>query len=208
MKIAVMQPYFFPYVGYFELITQVNTFVFLDDAQYTKKSWINRNKIDINNKNFRFVVPLKKNHQKTKIMNMEIHNNFWVEKHIKTFAHLYGKKIYKNKFLNYYKEFINQNNLCNLLIESLKVTCQFFNITCNFIKSSDLNINDYGENRIINICKKLNASSYLNLPNGKNIYQKQNFLKNGINLQFTQLTNKGFNSILDFIWNENYNFIR
>lgn len=207
MKIAIMQPYFFPYSGYFELISNTDTFVFLDDAQYTKRTWINRNKIEIRGKEFKFVVPVKKNHQKTKIMNIEIHNKSWVDNHIETLKHLYGKKIYKNKFLEYYETFKTYENLCDLLIDSLIETCRILNIKTNFYKSSTLNIKGFGEDRIINICKKFNASTYFNLPNGINYYNKINFSKNKIDLKFTQLTNKGFNSILHFIFNEhNYNF--
>ena len=207
MKIAIMQPYFFPYAGYFELISSVDTFVFLDDVQYTKRTWINRNKIEIKDKEFKFVVPVKKSCQKTNIMNIEIHNNFWVEKHIKTFQHIYGKKINTNKFLEYYKTFKEHKNLCELLIDSIIETCRILKVKCNFCKSSTLNVQESGEEKVINICKKINASTYYNLPNGINYYNKNNFLKNKIDLKFTQLTNKGFNSILHFILHENnYNF--
>lgn len=207
MKIAIMQPYFFPYIGYFELISKVDYFIFLDDAQYTRRGWINRNKISKNNTEYKLVVPVKKSHQKTKIMDIEVYNNIWVDKHIKTFNHLYGKKIYKNNFIKNYQNYKNTNKLCDILINSIIETSNLFNLSCKFLKSSNLNVDKHGTEKIINICKKLNAKNYYNLPNGSSIYSNEEFKKNGINLIITNLTTKGFNSTLDFIWNENYNII-
>lgn len=73
MKTAIMQPYFFPYVGYFELIKYVDNFVFLSNVQYVKRRWINRNKIRSANKNFQYItIPIKNCQQKTLIENIEI----------------------------------------------------------------------------------------------------------------------------------------
>ena len=60
MKLAIMQPYFFPYIGYFQLIKSVDEFVIYDNIQYTKKGWINRNRILVNGTDYLISLPLKK----------------------------------------------------------------------------------------------------------------------------------------------------
>jgi hypothetical protein len=94
MKLAIMQPYFFPYAGYFQLMKNVDLFVFLDDVQYIRRGWINRNKINKNTPTY-ITVPINKAPQSAKINEISICHG-WVDNHLKSFIHVYGNKIKEN----------------------------------------------------------------------------------------------------------------
>ena len=79
MKLAIMQPYFFPYIGYFQLMNAVDVFVVYDDIKYTKKGWINRNRILVNGKDLLFTLPLKKDSDYLDIYQRKISNDFHTE---------------------------------------------------------------------------------------------------------------------------------
>ena len=93
MKIAIMQPYFFPYIGYFQMLNAVDTFVFLDNVNFIKKGWIHRNKICLNGKDHSFSIPLNKASQNKLISEIALHRSYdsWKEKFKKTLTHAYKK---------------------------------------------------------------------------------------------------------------------
>lgn len=91
MKIAVMQPYLFPYIGYFQLLNAVDMFVVFDDVNFIKKGWINRNNILVNRQKYLFTVPLKDASQNKLIKEVQIADDGWQEKFLKTVAQSYKK---------------------------------------------------------------------------------------------------------------------
>ena len=116
-KIAIMQPYFFPYIGYFELINKVDEFVFLTDVQYVKRSWITRNKIKSHNKEFDLIkIDIKKHSQKTNINQIEILDNKWKELFFNKILHTYGKKSLSHPLMNFIEKLehkLLKDFLCN-----------------------------------------------------------------------------------------------
>ena len=187
-----MQPYFFPYPGYFELMSSVDLFVFLTDVQYVKRSWINRNHICHPNGNSTYItVPVSKHKQKDSIENISISKewNWLVDKHIKCFKNFYGNNI-DEELIKFYKTLKRHNKLCPMLIDSLRWMSNYLGINLKIDLSSNYPSYLKGEERIIELCKIVGATTYVNLPGGGSLYKKSNFFKEGINLEFMPLTTK------------------
>jgi hypothetical protein len=194
MRIAIQQPYFYPYIGYFNLIKSVDVFVFFNDVQYIRRGWINRNRIS---EDFYITVPVKKAPQETLINQIKINNEYnWHQSHCKSLETKYGKKCFTNPVYSFYKNIPKYEFLVDLLKESNKNVCEFLSIKTKFIDSEELGIDKKIKNkhRIIEICKKLGATNYCNLPGGASLYSKEYFEKNNITLEF--LENKNINNYL------------
>jgi hypothetical protein len=183
MKIAVMQPYFFPYMGYLELMSKVDLFVIFDDVQYIRRGWINRNRTKINSEWWYFTIPVVKSKQKD-LINQIMVKHGWSQKHIKTFENVFGSKIKNCPLYEKYKSLDNNTKLLDILMESLHFVADCFKIKCKFELSSNFPSDLKKQERIIDICKKTHASEYWNLPGGRKLYDASIFEKNGISLNF------------------------
>lgn len=182
MKIAIMQPYFFPYEGYFELIKKVDLFVFLDDVQYIRRGWINRNIIKVPNSKF-LTIPVQKANQNSLIKDIKIFGN-WVPKHIKLFKNFFGSKVLNNKVFEYYTTLEGWAQLSPMVCDTVQWMCRHMEIECKFDFSHNYPSEKKGKDRIIELCKHFGASEYFNLPNGSKIYSLQDFKNNDIQLNF------------------------
>ena len=204
MKIAIMQPYFFPYAGYFQLMANVDIFVFLNDAQYVRQSWMNRNKLKTQKY---FTVPVQKSSQKTLLNNMKIKHG-WVDNHIKFFMHYFGNKIKSNHIFKEYQTYEKYNSLCSLNIDTLKCVAHKLNIKVEFKLSSDFQISLSGQEKILHICQKLQGKEYYNLPNGIDLYNQNLFKEKGLKLKFIDTAHQEKVSILESIFNETTSNLR
>lgn len=186
-----MQPYLFPYIGYFQMVKSVDIFVFYDDVNFIKKGWINRNRILVNNQEFLFTVPLNKISQNNTIketnINLEIFES-WKEIFYKTIEYNYKKAPnFKNvdqlikTILN-----INCNSISELAIETVIEVSKYLSINTKFIIASEkYNNKDFQrQNRLIDICKKENATHYINALGGQELYDKESFKKQDVELSF------------------------
>ncbi|MFA6922769.1 MAG: WbqC family protein [Bacteroidales bacterium] len=186
MKLAIMQPYFFPYIGYFQLINAVDKFVIYDDVTFIKQGWINRNRILLNSKEHLITLNLKKASSFKFINDIEIHDNR--NKILKTIEMAYKKAPFYNNTFSLIEEiiFFNEKNLSYFLKNSINKLAAFLNIKTEFILSSTLIKNNdiKGQNKVIDICKKMNTSTYINSIGGQELYSKEIFLKNNIYLKF------------------------
>lgn len=190
MKIAIMQPYFFPYIGYFQLIAAVDKFVIYDNIEYTKKGWINRNKILSNGSEKVITIPLKKDSD-FKHVNQRSISNQWSKDKIKiinTIKESYNKaKNFEECFpivlrcLNFPSE-----NLFDFIYNSIIEIIDYLEIPTDIIKSSSLSIDSElkGKDKVTSICKELNGTSYINSIGGKDLYNKEFFEKNNLSLHF------------------------
>lgn len=203
-KLAIMQPYFFPYIGYFQLINSVDEFVIYDNIQYTKKGWINRNKMLFDNKEYIFTLPIKKDSYMLNINERFISENWKIdrEKLLRKIKLSYSKSPFFDEIIQLIEEifFYEDNNLFNFLYNSLIKICDYINIDTKFIISSnvDINHNLKGKDKVISICKQLNSTEYINAIGGKNLYNKLEFEKQGIKLNFIK------NNIIPYKQNNNY----
>ncbi len=189
MKVAIMQPYFFPYIGYFQLINAVDVFVVYDDVNYIKKGWINRNTILVNESSHLFSVPLQNMSQNKLINEIEIsESNKWKIDFLKTINASYKKApfyagVYPviEKIINF-----NQPNLALYIQYSIQQLCDYLKINTQFITSSEIIKNNElkGENKILDICVQLGATNYINAIGGKDLYDSAHFSEKNIKLQF------------------------
>jgi hypothetical protein len=187
MKIAVMQPYFFPYIGYFQLVNAVDSFVFYDDVNYIKNGWINRNRILINKQPSLITLPLKQASSFRLINEIEISGS--KDKILRSIRMSYSKApFFKDVFPMIETVLLTKTNLISeLSIESIKSVCRYLNINTQFeIASREFpRIESFDRSdRIISICKSRNASTYLNSIGGIDLYDSGYFEKNKIKLQF------------------------
>ncbi|HVX25473.1 MAG TPA: WbqC family protein [Parafilimonas sp.] len=188
MKAAIMQPYFFPYIGYFQLIHAVDKFVFLDDVNFINRGWINRNRILVNGQPYMFTVSLKDASQNKLINATEMADDGSSDKILKTIEHAYKKAPYFEVVYNLLKQvfFSQANDIATLAKKSIHAVCTFLNIDTVIIEGSAVFNNKqlHGEERIIDINKQLLASDYINVIGGEELYSKENFADEGINLHF------------------------
>tara|TARA_Y100001980_G_C14528974_1_gene304733 strand:- start:719 stop:1405 length:687 start_codon:yes stop_codon:yes gene_type:complete len=185
-----MQPYFLPYIGYWQLLHVVDKFVIFDDVQFKKRGWVNRNYILINSKKFLITIPIKKHRQKAKICDINLAKNIRSKtKLLKSIKMAYCNAPFFEKTFPLIKSIIENDdeNLFSFIDFSLKLISQYLGINSSkIIISSSLKIskNLKGEERIISICKKLKANSYYNPIGGLDLYNKKAFRMNGIKLCF------------------------
>ena len=192
MKVAIMQPYIFPYIGFFQMIKAVDIFVFYDDVNYIKGGWINRNQININNKATYFTVPLKNSSSFKKINEIEIlKESRDYTKIIKSIEQAYKKAPYYEKVMPIIKDVISSDSqtISELSIESIQVISNYLQLKTEFkVSSMDFSytIGLERSERLIEIVKECNGNQYINAIGGKNLYSKEHFNNYGIELSFIQ----------------------
>lgn len=190
MKLAIMQPYFFPYIGYFQLINAVDEFVIYDNIQFTKKGWINRNRILVNQKDEYISLPLKKDSDFLNV-NQRFLSDTWLvdrKKMLNRILELYRKAPqFEPTFVLFEKcLMMDEMNLFDFIHSGLKEILQYLSITTKLTVSSTIAIDHQlkSEEKVLAICKAQNASTYINPSGGIELYSKERFEQNGIKLQF------------------------
>ena len=188
MTVAIMQPYFFPYIGYWQLIYAVDTFVIYDDVNYIKKGYINRNSMLYNNQTFRFTLELRGASQNKLINKIEVGNN--KKKLLKTIEQAYKKAPQFNEVFPLIKSILEneEKNLGKFLGNSIEKISNYLEIDTKIIYSSNTEKDNSlrAEDKILEICQKLDASKYINAIGGQSLYNRENFSKIGIDLYFLE----------------------
>jgi hypothetical protein len=190
MKVGIMQPYLFPYIGYFQLINAVDRFVVYDNIQFTKKGWFNRNRILINGKDQMFTVPIKKGSDYLDVRDRILANNYpeYIQKILRQIKNAYRKAPFFDAVFKLAKTCFSRpiENLFELNYFSLQSVIKYLEIDTELIVSSDLKINHSlkGQARVIAICDMLGAQTYINAIKGMELYSHDTFKKNGIKLNF------------------------
>ena len=191
MIVAVMQPYFFPYIGYFQLMHAVDTFVFFDDVQYIDRGWVNRNRIPLGGKAAWLSMPVAHASQKLAIKDRE----YLIEK---------GAKPIQQKIRSAYPKpsqraglaliedllFFGEKNVAAYNGNLLQSIATYLGMRCHFTTSSKVlgECSLRGPERIIEVCKILNASDYINPIGGLSLYNSQMFENENIKLSFLRTT--------------------
>jgi len=189
--VGVMQPYFFPYIGYWQLMNAVDKYVIYDDVNYIKRGWINRNRILLNGEVKYINVPLLGVSQNKLINEIQVNP----EKNELTKALRVIESAYKNapyfetvyplieKVIYCRKEIVS-----DFIMESFKVICSYLDIKTELIMSSDINkdCSLRGEDKIIDICKVLGATDYYNAIGGQELYNYNHFKNQGMQLHFVK----------------------
>jgi len=186
MKIAIMQPYLFPYIGYFQLINAVDEFVIYDDVNFIKQGWITRNNILVDKKKYNFILQVERASSFKKINEIIIWKNN--SKLIKTIQQEYKKAPYFNVVYPILQEILlsNETNLSKFLIASLRKITDYLQINTVFRISSEIKKNDElkGQDKVIAICQQLKATNYINAIGGQELYDKVSFSRHEIELSF------------------------
>jgi hypothetical protein len=183
-----MQPYLFPYLGYFQLISAVDVFVVYDDVNYIKGGWVNRNFILGKQGKQLITLPLQ-GASPNRLIN-EIHIQTSLEKILNTIRHSYRKAPYYYSVFPLIENILMQpeNNLARFLDYQLRKICEYLDISPDWYLSSSLKKNNLlrGQDKILAICNELHASHYINATGGKLLYDKNFFLTQGVKLSFIQ----------------------
>lgn len=183
-----MQPYFFPYAGYFQLIKSVDLFVIYDNLKYTKKGWVNRNRFLLSGHETVFSLPLKSDSDFLDIRERTISPGFKKDKLLNKFKAAYNQAPFFEQAFPVFERVIKnqENNLFRFLHYSLREICEYLGIESKFLISSDLQIAHSLKNqeKVIAICKNIGADVYINPIGGIDLYSKDVFNASGINLRF------------------------
>lgn len=192
MTAAIMQPYFFPYLGYWQLISASDKFIIFDDVNFIKKGWINRNRILLNGKDYLFTLPLRGASQNKHINEIELDDiSNWSVKFVKTLETAYKKApqfIPVFTLLTSCFEYENRN-LSSFITNSVKTICSYLDIKTTIVESSALyNTAELKkDDKILSICRQEKAAHYINPSGGQELYQKEKFSQNNIELKFLKM---------------------
>lgn len=183
-----MQPYFFPYIGYFQLIAAVDIFIVYDNIKYTKKGWINRNRFLQNGKDAMFSLPLKKNSDSLDICERQLAADFDIEKLLNQLGNAYIRAPYFKQTFPLIERIMwhPKSNLFHFLHNSIVEVCNHLDINTKMIISSEVDINHQlqAQDKVLALCQALDAKTYVNAIGGAELYSQKSFQEKGIVLQF------------------------
>ncbi len=190
MRLAIMQPYFFSYIGYFQLIAAVDQFIVYDNIKYTKKGWINRNRILQNSTDVMFSLPLKNDSDSLDVCERELAADFSRDKLLNQFKEAYRRAPYFAQTFPLVEQIVRyeEANLFRFLHHSIVKTCEHLGITTEIKISSDIAIDHdlKNQDKVLALCEAVGASTYVNAIGGMELYSKETFQENGIDLKFIQ----------------------
>ncbi len=215
--IVCMQPTFLPWAGFFDLIAQSDYFVFLDDVQFTRQSWQQRNRIRTNKDLEWLTIPVKLKGRSGQLINeVEINQGInFPRKILRAIEMNYGKAEYFEKYYPSLEEIISHSNmLCDMNIALTEYIAEKLGISNKLIKNSELNVSGSRSNRLINICKELGGETYLSAK-GSSDYLIQDaglFNENSIEVLLHNYEHPVYNqlytpflshaSVIDLLFNE------
>jgi len=229
--LGILQPVFLPWTGYFEQMAYVDQFIFMDDVQYTRHDWRNRNKIRVANGLVWLTVPVKKHDRDCSIKDIKInYQKNWIRKHIKTIELSYKKRPYFMPFFKDLSEILESRppNLCELDVRLIKLIAEYLEIVTPTDFSSNVprngnetQINEHSEGssseqsknqRIVEICKYFKADILYDGKRAEEFIDKDYFKENGIEVIFQNYIHPSYRqafdgfipyqSVIDLIMNE------
>ncbi|HEY3849807.1 MAG TPA: WbqC family protein [Steroidobacteraceae bacterium] len=188
MKVAIMQPYFLPYPGYFQLIAAVDAFVVYDNIKYVKSGWINRNRLCRNGEAAKFSLPLKHASDSLDVRERELAAAFDPEKLLNQFRGAYGQAPQFARVFAWLEEIVRhgERNLFRYLDHSIRAACDLLAVGTEIRISSDIAIDHTlkKQDKVIALCRAAGARTYVNAIGGTDLYDKEEFRRQGIELEF------------------------
>lgn len=185
-----MQPYFLPYIGYWQLMNAVDEYVVLDEVNYIKGGWINRNRILVNNQPHMLSLPLEKASSFKKINETNLQGI--PDKIEKTIEFAYHKAPYYKETKHLVDQVLScsETNLSKFLLNSIKLIAVRLDIQTKILLSSELDHDPTckGQDRVLDICRREGARVYLNAIGGQTLYSRESFADQGIQLGFVKPT--------------------
>lgn len=188
MRLGIMQPYFLPYIGYFQLIAAVDQFVVYDNIKYTKKGWINRNRFLQNGKDAMFSLPLKKGSDYLDVCERELATDFDRKRLLNQLRAAYRRAPHFEQTFPLIELVVRyaEPNLFLFLQNSIAQVCAHLGITTKIIVSSEVGIDHHlkAQDKVLALCEALDATAYVNTIGGMDLYSKKTFQEKGVKLQF------------------------
>ena len=188
MKLAIMQPYFMPYIGYFQLIAAVDVFVAYDNIKYTKKGWINRNRFLLNGADAMFSLPLKKDSDFLNVVERELAEDFNRDKFLNQLRGAYRRVPHFAETYPLLEQIVRyeDRNLFRFIHHSIVCICQHLGIHTEIRVSSDIAVDHElkSQDKVIALCQALGADTYINAIGGLDLYEKEVFNAFDIELKF------------------------
>ncbi|MDO6838188.1 WbqC family protein [Paraglaciecola chathamensis] len=186
-----MQPYFLPYLGYWQMMHAADKFVLYDDVNFIKKGWVNRNRILVNGAAHYVGIPIRNMSQNTKIYELDIsETESWRRKNLKTIEMSYKKAPFFSITYALCEDIFlyPKNNLSEFINHSIVCIQQHLGIRTELVPSKGMynNIHLTGKDRIIDICHQESISNYINAPGGRALYDVVDFKDKGVNLKFVE----------------------
>ena len=188
-RIAIMQPYFFPYIGYWQLIHAVDCFVILDDAQYMRHGWINRNRILRPGAGWQYItIPLKKHRLTDPIKDINAHQDFrWKDRILRQLAHYKKRAHYFNEtnemLIDIFSD-VQSQRIAEINLHIIKNLCDRLQLLREFVVSSEKcldynNVGDAGE-WALRIAEQMRADEYINPVSGSGLFNREKFASSEI----------------------------
>ena len=191
LRLAVMQPYLFPYLGYFQLMAASDRFVAYDDVSYIRQGWVNRNRILVQGQPYLFTLPVRSASSFIPIDQVELHPaqyRAWRERFLRTLAQAYARAPHAGTVIPWLRELLDEphERLVDLLTATLRSTMDRLGLRTAFVPSSRPYANQHlhGQDRILDICRLEGASGYINAIGGMALYDRAVFASRGIELSF------------------------
>lgn len=201
MRVAIMQPYFMPYAGYFRLLVSADLFVIYDCVQFPRRGWVHRNRLHDANGNLQWLtLPLKKGHRdNTRIcdlMFVEDAQARWNEE-VRRFPSLQKLRSWPGQFAR--SVFEIHGTPVDYITSGLLLAAGLLGIRTPAIRSSTLEVSPgiKGQDRIIEIANRVGATTYINAPGGRDLYDEEEFARAGLKLRFLQDHQGPFTSVLE-----------
>lgn len=191
-RLSIMQPYIFPYIGYFHLIQATEKIVYYDDVNYIKRGWINRNRILLNGKDHIFTIPVSKASQNKQIREIEIAiDEKFKTKFVSTMLNAYKKAPFQKEVMPVIEKVLDApaENIAELAITSICAVYGYLGKDINWTKSSSCcgdTIEGKKGDRLIAISKNLGYDKYVNSIGGMELYAKEDFAAKGVSLSFVK----------------------
>lgn len=194
MKLGIMQPYFMPYIGYWQLMNLVDQYVIYDDVNFIKGGWINRNRILVNGAPKYFNVPMLGSSSNVLINEVRVdHNAAVTRKSLRSIEGAYKKAPYFDIVNPMLEEILwcGEDNIAKYIEHSFRVICKYLDIRTELIVSSDLDKDTTlkGQDKVIAICRLLGATEYYNAIGGRELYSYEAFREHGLQLKFVETKN-------------------
>lgn len=192
MALGIMQPYFFPYIGYWQLLHAVDTFAVYDNIEYTKDSWIRRNRILVNGQDHMFTIPVEKASDYLDIVERRVKNDGGEAKGklLRQIEAAYKKAPYFDAAYPLVSECVrfDNDNLFRYVFHSLQAVCKYLSIDTRLVVTSDIDMDHSlkGKHRVMATCEALGETRYINAIGGRALYDKAEFAARNIELRFLQ----------------------
>ena len=200
MIVTIHQPNFLPYSGFFHKLSLADTFVLLDNTQF-QFDYTNRNKILKSDGNWtRISIPIKKHQKFLPIKDIEIDNDKnWKIQNLNLLLSCYENRKYFYLYKNFFEELFSSEwkYLYEINLEIIKKCIEWLDIKINLVKESELNVNGESSEKLVNICKKLGAKTYVSGPGGKKYLNQNLFYDNDIRLVYQNFSSNVYHQNTD-----------